>query len=606
MPYAAEKLLRPMMVLLVAIGLFGTSQPGFVYQDEDDQRFADLAAMPLPPHEVDEAGFQFAAGGYLTLQDARYLIAQDREVEAGLVAEALDAAAWQQGYIQTLVLLEDRSIRHSTPLAAIETTIHEFADDEGAELIAALMSGALLEDAELFDPAVDEATTYRVVTSLDDRLVTIVRLDRLVIEVVSADATGTPDATEHAELVRSTLGRARSVIEDDGSGLSQRIVPLADSRLIPLAIAPELPLVHTYYRLIHGMVMAVAGEFDAPEADDLPDGVEEIVISRQTAELASQSWMTAGVIVLDFPNGMTAEEFAESGVIHDPLDIFAVDEASIAATSETEGLWIDPLIGESRVGGRYSGYRLTVRDGNTVAQMTIRVMGSVRLNQASVEGWALAQRDCLAGGACDPVMLTDLLETPDPATPVVGGLEDDAYQSPVAAWSIEFDPDIWRVEEAFAEGGYDYLYLRSERMDATFETIVDQHGDPEQCVLDELDRLRELEDSAVITLGSDDPDEPPGGLEAGHGWAIYTVEPLAHTRADEEYTLRIDCYTVLAGTTSLVMQVRAPRDTWVEVSSKWDDLWSRIEIDGLPESGDGATQRRIVMDNRPPWTGIAA
>ncbi|MBA2759875.1 MAG: hypothetical protein H0U38_09325, partial [Chloroflexia bacterium] len=239
MPYAAEKLLRPMMVLLVAIGLFGTSQPGFVYQDEDDQRFADLAAMPLPPHEVDEAGFQFAAGGYLTLQDARYLIAQDREVEAGLVAEALDAAAWQQGYIQTLVLLEDRSIRTSTPLAAIETTIHEFADDEGAELIAALMSGALLEDAELFDPAVDEATTYRVVTSLDDRLVTIVRLDRLVIEVVSADATGTPDATEHAELVRSTLGRARSVIEDDGSGLSQRIVPLADSRLIPLAIAPE-------------------------------------------------------------------------------------------------------------------------------------------------------------------------------------------------------------------------------------------------------------------------------------------------------------------------------------------------------------------------------
>ncbi|MDQ3524431.1 MAG: hypothetical protein M3451_05180, partial [Chloroflexota bacterium] len=572
MPYAAKKLLRQMMILLVVIGMMGSSLPGFAFQDEDDERFADLAAMPLPPHDLVESGFQFAAGGYLTLRDARYLIELDRDVESGAVADALDAAGWQQGFTQTLVLLEDRSIRTSTPLAEGETTIHELADGEGAELIAALMSGALPEDAEPLDPAVAEATTYRTVTSQDDRLVTIVRVDRLVIEVISADAIGTPDETGHAEIVEATLGRVRSVIDTDAYGLSERIVPLADSRLIPLAIAPESPLVHTYYRLIDGTVVAVAGELDAPEADDLAPGVEEIVVSRQTAELASQSWLTAGVIVIDFANDMTAEAFAESGVIHDPLDIFAVDEASDSAQPMTEGLWIDSLSGESRVGGRYSGYHLTVQDDSSVAQMTIRVMGNVRLDQQAVEGWALAQRDCLADGECDPVMLTDLQAAPDPSTPVASGPEDGVYQSPVAAWSLAFDADTWRVEDAFAEGGYDYLYLRSERMDATFETIVDQHGDPEQCVLDELDRLRELEESAVITLGSDDPDEPPGGLEAGRGWVIYTVEPLAEARADDDYTLRIDCYTVFERSTSLVVQVRVPRDMWVDVSAQGDEI----------------------------------
>lgn len=148
-------------------------------------------------------------------------------------------------------------------------------------------------------------------------------------------------------------------------------------------------------------------------------------------------------------------------------------------------------------------------------------------------------------------------------------------------------------------------------MDATFETIVDQRGDPEQCVLDELNRLQEFEDRANITLGSDNSDESPGGLEPGHGWVIYTVEPLEDSTADGEYTLRIDCYTLLEGSTSLVVQTRAPREAWADVADLGDELRSQIEIDGLQGNRNGPaagvqTQRRAVMATRKPWTGIAA
>lgn len=599
---------RLMAILLVLSGVLVAPQPGLADKSDAEEQLTDLVAMPLPPHGLDEHGYQFARGGYLTVQDARYLIERSQDVDADAIGEALDAASWRQGYTGTLVLLEDRSYRTSTPLAAVETTIHELVDDEGAELVQALMAGALPRDAEVLDPAVEGALTYRIVTSQDDRLVSVVRLDRFLFEIVSADAARTPNSAQHAELVRSTLGRAQLVIDIGGAGLSQRIVPLKDSRLIPLAIETEDLLVHTYYRLLDGEIIPVAGELDPPELFDLAAGVETIVISRQSAELASQNWLTAGVIVLDFVNEANASAFAEESVTDNPLDTFAVEESRAKATPTTEGVRIESISGASPVGGRYAGYRVTVQDGETVAQLTIRVLGNVRLDQESVERWALAQHDCLAGGPCQPVMLTDLLATPDPATPVAGGLELGEYQSPVAAWSLAFDPDTWSVEEAFAEGGYDYLYLRSERVDATFETIVDQHGDPEQCILSELDRLQDLEEGAVITLGSDDPDEPPGGLEPGHGWVVYTVEPLEESRANGEYTLRIDCYTVMEGTTSLIVQVRAPRDAWGDVSDQGDEIRSCLEIDGLPDNGTAdvlitmvQTQRRVFMDNRNPW-----
>ena len=577
---------------------------------EQVERPVDLAAMPVPPPGLPESGYQFARGGYLTPADVHYLIEQRYAPGDEAIESVVDAASWEQGYTSTYVLLSDRAIRTSDPLTSVTTTIHAFESSDGAMLVEALMTGSPPAGAEERDGTVENATTWRVVTSQDDTLVTVLRSDRFVIEVVTADRRLTPDGGDHTAVVGETLRRVQA---SAGPGLSQQMVLVEDDRLVPVAIATEAPLVHTWYRLLDDTVIPAAGELNAPETRDLPAGAEDIAIARQTAELSSQNWVTAGVVVATFDSSGAADAFAQDGVLRDPLDIFAASEDEGQVEPRHGSITMVTISGETRVGGRYSGYRVTVVDDATVAHLTIRAMGSALVSQEAVEEWAGLQRACMTDGACAPVPLTSFLSTPDPATPVEGAATAGEYASQVAPWSVTFDPSMWRVEDTFAQGGYDYLYLRSERMDATFETIVDHQGDPEQCVLNELDRLREDEDRAAITVGSDDEDQPPGGLTEGHGWVIYTVEPLEESRADEEYTIRIDCFTVVERSTSLVVQVRAPRDAWADVAPLGESLRSQIEIDGTPVSTmtDGVlvvtpTTRSDVMINRRPWVGIAA
>jgi hypothetical protein len=129
--------------------------------------------------------------------------------------------------------------------------------------------------------------------------------------------------------------------------------------------------------------------------------------------------------------------------------------------------------------------------------------------------------------------------------------------------------------------------MQSDRSLVTFESVVDQHGDPQQCVIDELHTLQELEEHAVINLGSDVAEEQPAGMETGHAWAIYTVEPLAEERADQQYTIRIDCYTLIDGGASLVMTQTAPRDLWADEQPKGKVLREGITIPA-GHAGDNA------------------
>jgi hypothetical protein len=593
--------------LVVTMVLAGMVSAPAAAQDAPDAP-ADLAAMLVPPSALPEPGYQLARGGYLTPDDVRYLIEQRYQLDDASIASLFEAVPWRQGYTGTYHLLSDRSYRSSAPLASVSTRIHELESGDGAMAVESLMTGAPPDGAEERDAAVEGATTWRVVTSQADTLVTVVRSGRFVLEVTSADYRRAPDALDHTAIVGATL---RRVEEGAGPGLSRLVVKIADSRLIPIAVPTEAPLVHDWYRLLDGEVIPAAGEMDEPEADAIAPDLEGIVISRQTAELASQNWVTAGVVLARFDSPAAAADF--DGVIRDPLDFFPETEDASAIEIGTPGVAVARISGETTAGGRYSGYRVTVVEEALVSQITVRAMGNTLLSQEAVEGWAELQRACVAGGGCGTVPLETLLRTPDPATPVAGDLAEGVYVSPVAPWSVRFDPAVWQVDDRFAEGGYDYLYLRSERMDATLETIVDHHGDPEQCVLGELDRLREDEDRARIAVGDAGEVGRPGGLEPGHGWIVYTVEPLDEARADQEYVIRIDCYTVVEGSTSLVVQVRAPRDAWADAAPLGEALRSQIEIDGAPsgrETGDLLAMtphaRSDEMITRRPWVGAAA
>jgi hypothetical protein len=600
---------RLLLIISMLLG-GGLTAPLATAQDAPEAQ-TDLAAMLVPPSELPEPGYQFARGGYLTPDDARYLLERRYPLDADALDSVFDSAGWRQGYTGTLVLLSDRAYLLSDPLVTVTTTIHELDDDDGATLAEALLTGTPPDGAEDRDAAVDGATTWRVVSSQDDSLVTVARSGRFLVEVETAGRRRTPAAAEHAAVVRETLDRVDAADSAGNPGLSQQLVPLADARLIPVSVATEYPLAHTWYRLIDGEVIPAAGELNPPASSDLGVALEEIAITRQTAELVSQNWVTAGIVVARFGSPADAEAF--DGVLRDPLDFFPVSEEVANVDPATITGQVEAISGETRVGGRYSGFRITIVEGDTVAQLTIRAMGSTLIGQDGAEAWAERQRACLAGVPCEAIALDTLLATPDAASPVAQGVDDGVYRSPVAPWSVAFDPTTWQVDDAFAQGGYDYLYLRADSVDVTFETIVDHRGDPEQCILDELDRLREDEDRARISLGSDDPDEPPGGLNEGHGWIVYTVEPLEDARADQEYVIRIDCYTVVAGSTSLVVQARAPRDQWSRLAPVAGELRSRIEIEGVPMGratgdlpGAAPTTRSDVMINRRPWVGNAA
>ena len=596
------------LLLIIAMLLGGTATVPSVAAQDETATLSDLAAMVPSPESLPEAGYQFARGGYLTPDDVRYLLRQRYGLEGDVVEPIFDAAGWRQGYTGSLVLLTDRAYLLADPLVTVTVTIHELDGGDGATILESLLVESRPAGAEERGAVVDGAKTWRVVSSQDDSLVTVVRDGRYLIDIETAGRRRTPTDDEHRAAVAATLERVEARA---GTGLSRHVVPVSDDRLIPVSVATEYPLAHAWYRLLDGEVIPAAGELDPPARSEIAGGADTIFLHRQTAELASQDWVTAGVALVDFSSPVDADAF--SGVIRDPLDFFPDTEEGtpldpMAITGE-----IEAISGETRVGGGYSGFRITIQEDATVAQLTIRAMGTTRIAQDAAEQWAEAQRACLAGGECDPVVLESLLKAPAPETAAGVGVDDGVYRSPAAPWSVSFDPGVWRVDDTFAQDGYDYLYLRADAMDATFETIVDHHGDPERCVLSELDRLREDEEHARISVGSDDASEAPGGLTDGHGWIVYTVEPLSESRADQEYVIRIDCYTVEPGTTSLVVQVRAPRDQWSQLAPVGETLRSRIEIDGVsvgrtPDDlpGVASIARSNEMINRRPWVGIAA
>jgi hypothetical protein len=148
----------------------------------------------------------------------------------------------------------------------------------------------------------------------------------------------------------------------------------------------------------------------------------------------------------------------------------------------------------------------------------------------------------------------------------------------------------------------------------TVESVVDHHGDPQQCVLDNLALLETLEERAVIDIGGDDPDERAAGLEPEHGWAVYTVEPLQQERADQEYTIRYDCYTLAPGDASLVVTHTAPRDLWAGERDKGERFREGIRLPASsaitrvnPFAGDERYFGRTMTMGRPRiWISLAA
>lgn len=541
----------------------------------------DIADIPVPVNDLPEAGYQVLAGGYLDQTEAAAWIAAPRQRSAAGVADDLAAAGWVDAYVMDLALLQDRAYATSDILALVQTNVYVLADSTGAESLFDAMrdySGADIEEAE---PAARDASTVRLVSQSGDTLRTVLQSDRLVIEVVSLDVFRTPDEGEHGGIVLQTVDRAERAIVEPGGGIAPRAARIADGGDLAGFQDVQQSGVHQVYRIRNGRVQPAAGEPQAPDAADIAQGILQVFHASEGLRLGGGTgtgFMSTWIGAFGGEDQAVAfmqelETEGPSTRLSDPY--FPIAEGEQATSQGVAGLYRVTGLLE---GQPYSGTLEVRQHGAYVVAIGFRTLGSA-LPPVDVTSRVMDhQLACLDTDApCPPLQVSDLFAVPS-ATPVAPVGDEGTITSPEFGWTVHTGSGGWMVTEQFSESGYDFVELQSGRSLVTLESVINQHGDGQQCVIDELDALRQFESGAVIDLGSDVEGERPAGMEMGHAWAIYTVEPLSDERADQEYTIRIDCYTLIEDGANLIVTQRAPRDEWATEREKGDALRETIVL----------------------------
>lgn len=559
----------------------------------------DLASIPVPVQSLPENGYQVLTGGYLNRKDAAELIAKPRN----FTSDAVDAEVEQRGvahtYVLDLVLPIDRADPNSEILAVVQTSVFHLDDEnESAGFAEYLGNMDQTRFVTEMDPVVPDAITSGVTGSGGKLIRTTVAAGDVVIEVVSQDSTGEPDVTEHTLIVEATLARANAA--RSGSGVSPMVVTIADESQTPFAHANQSG-VHGLYRYIDGALQPALGEMMVDVSVRTEPGL-------QTIYLGSQSTSTPGGIsvfntaIATFDSAANAEAFLTVLLQQQNPDI--VDPYFTISTGET---WQQTEPGIWRVTGQYKADRYSgivqVRQVDAhVVMIGQRAIGTDQPQPAVLASLMDHQEACLqSSGWCAPISIAGLLPS---ATPITNGIGSTQF-----GWQLEPLSDDWKVTEQFSESGYDRISIQNGKSMFELESVVNHHGEPLQCVLDQLELLREFEEHSDIRVWEDPAGDAVGGNEPGHSWITYRVEPLAEERADQEYVIRIDCYALQPGTANLVVSQTAPVDLWPAEQAKGDELREHIV---LPESASprgmmsASTQNRRAMMIDKFWIDPAA
>lgn len=559
------RLMYLLAVLTLAVTLLAT--PGGVDARQPESEPFDLATVPLPVDALPEAGYQVLTGGFLDRDLTAHWIASPRNGNVELVGETLEDAGWISTYVLDLVLLQDRADDASAVLSLVQTNVYLFADGDGAAVGRDLLADfSTTAAAETVEPAVTDAATIQMVSESGDTLRSVVQQERTALEIVTLETAGRVDPDVHRRIVADSMDRLDDLQRGRRGGIASRAVLLEDGDRVADLFNAQQTGVHQLYRVRDEAVQPAAGELDVPEIDGIAPGLVELYQIGQAVHTGSgtsyySSWIG------EFRSDQEAAAFAISvesreggALLPDPF--FTPWARETVSPQGISGVY---RVSGTSINGAFSGTLEIRHQGRYVVGIGWRSWGGVMSSVDATSRLMDSQLACLAGtGICSPVPLETLVpEGPPGATPVPpSGEAGDVIASSRFGWVLPYDPVQWTIVEQFAEDDYDFVELLSGESLLTVESVVNQHGDPERCVIEEMRRLEAFEEHAVISLGSDVPDEVPAGLEPGHGWAVYTVEPLEDVRADQEYVIRIDCYTLVEGSVSVVISQRAPRDAW--------------------------------------------
>lgn len=576
-----SRLARLIALLGLMVSLAGGMAPNPGAAQPPETAF-DIADVPLPAQYLPEDGYQVLAGGFLDRGAAATWIADPRVMAPAAVESELEDAGWLQTYVLDLVLLEDRAFAPSDILALVQTNVYLLPDEAGAGRVYELMADfAGNDDADQTEPAVNDSVTVSLRSQSGDTMRTIFQRERTVVEVVTLAGFDFVDPEEHRLVALGTLDRLHGLHDVGEPGIATRAARLEDGEQLADFQNVQQSGVHHLYRIRDGVIQPAAGELGVPAPAGIVDGVVQIYHGSEAMRFGNSGTGFLSTWIGEFESSASAAAFMDTLAAGDPSAALFDPYFRIAAGEQAVSQGVEGLYRVTGVldGEDYSGNLEIRQDGPYVVAIGFRTLGRA-LPAVDVTSRVMDhQLQCLGLDIiCTPLDISDMLEAPS-ATPVIPSGGAGMVTSAEFGWSVRTDNGDWTVNERFAEPGYDVLELQSGRSLMTLESVINQHGDPVQCVIDELEALQELEGSAVIILGSD-MTEAPAGSEPGHAWAIYAVEPLADERADQEYTVRFDCYALVEGGANLVVTHRAPRELWPGEREKGSALRETITFSG--------------------------
>lgn len=574
--------------LVLVLAMISGASPTGVVATQPQGEVLDIANVPLTADALPEPGYQILTGGYLDRAATAEQIAGPRNTELARVKEMMTDTGWVRTYVLDLVLLEDRAWADSEILALVQTNVYLFADEEGARsALEVLNDYSASVDADEAGPAILDASTVRLTSQSSDTYRSVAQRERTVIEVVSLETFGFVDLTMHQRVIGDTYDRLSALQSVSSDGIAPQAVLISDGEHVADLSAAHETGVHQLYRVREGMVHAAAGELHPPAPDEIAPGLTQLYQGSQAVR-SGQGTGFYSLWIGEFDSEADVAAFAASlpasssmALLPDPYFTLWADEQ--ATSQGVAGVYRVSGMSEQ---GAFSGTLEVRQHGTYVVGIGWRTLGRVLPSVDVTSRLMDAQVTCLQDSErCAPLPLEDLLP-PDLVTPVASSSSVEKVGSNEFGWDLALDLDTWTITEQFVELGYDRTELQSGQSLATVESVIDQHGDPQQCVLEELRALQDFEERAVIALGSDVAGEQPAGMEPGHAWAIYTVEPLAEERVDQEYTIRLDCYTLVQGGASLILTHRAPRYQWDVERTKGEALREALKLpSGTRQSG---------------------
>lgn len=578
-----------LLAVVMLIGLTG-HEPAAAQADD----ILDLANVPLTVQELPEAGYQVLTGGYLTRDEAASLIADPRNLDVVSVQQWFDEVGLARAYVLDLVLPEDRAWEESPFLAVAQTSVYLLEEESGADEFSDLLQNyantAFVTEKE---PAVDGAYTISMTGESGDQLRTLVSDGRVVVEIVSMDATGAPDETEHILIVEATMERLDLLGESSDTGLSPMALTLLPGEGNANFGHSQQTGVHGIYRYRDANVQPAVGEIDADDQPVAP-GLSTLYTSSSVTQAGGGTGLVS-IWLAEFDSAGSASSFFD-GLVEGAPAGSVLDPFFNVTAGET---WTEQgVLGVYRVNGtlngqNYSGNVEIRQLDDVIVVIGYRTVGATLSSTNTTNSIMDHQLECLESRVvCPPYEL--IVETATPqATPIMS--DGTALGSAEFGWSLpELGPE-WIVDEQFTDPGYDRIGLRNGVSIFEFESVINHHGDPVQCVLDELHLLEEFEEHSVITVWEDENGNTDGGNTGDQAWVVYRVEPLAEERADQEYVIRIDCFSLMPDSANLVMHHIAPVDYWVEEQPKGQMLRDSIE---LPESSGSHGKLEVSAHDR--------